>query len=790
MRWLLAASLWLCGCGDLLNASDYGILEPEANPCGPLEVPTDDGCVLAGVSECGPSFVADDDGGCEPLLPAEDCSLSDDGRRHFAHPGNSKCRVAGLALTCPNDPDPTTYPRNFLGGTRYVWADAPNPGDGTAASPHATLSEAVAAAAAGEVILIANGVYEENVVIDKPLRVQGVCGPQVEITGVEPDGPAITVATEGGAPVEIAALGLSGAGPGLLARDSRVVLEHVWIDGTADVGIELFGGQASLSRLLLQNIRGAGIVAWGSRVTLTESHIRDIQTDLAQLGLGDGIVTHPGRHEPNPEVGDLTLDRVLIERARHAAVRIEGSEAVVRDSVVRAMESSDGSEAIGLPPAGFGISVAFDPGRKIPGYARVEQSLVEGAWGAGLRAFGARLEVSQTTVRDTRALAPPCRAHALRVIGARATEADVSVYRSLFEGSRGTGVHVFGGDVLLGRTIIRNTEFEPCGGALGDGVGVYEQPGLASRTTAGARLSLQHSLLEGHQRAAALTAGGTLVFDRSLLRDSPHDIWSTDYPSTDTLEPVAGQIHRQGVTHCEDEDGFLHDCALTERLAEPDLFTRDAQGERQPLIGVGSNVVIPVGDEALAEAIVWILDRDELPVAISDADGQWELRAVPAHSQVILVHAAEDHIGSSFAVQTRGVGVNPGQEFLFSLALMVEFEKVFGSPVDYSQGLAHISDLRGLVVSTDPAGNIDPIYVVDDFPQFVPSPEASDAFLIGLPSTSVALSFESQEGKPASCDLELPSIRFGLETVDDDPVIPVFPGMTNRLVLPLPCTFE
>ena len=117
------------------------------------------------MTACAEGFVSDAAGGCDPILPEENCS---DGR--MALPGETSCRAlmdcgSGRWGNIPLEP-----------GTLYVDQAAPSGGDGSEAAPFASVLAAVAAANDGGMIAIAEGTYVGDVpVTGKAVRLWGRC---------------------------------------------------------------------------------------------------------------------------------------------------------------------------------------------------------------------------------------------------------------------------------------------------------------------------------------------------------------------------------------------------------------------------------------------------------------------------------------------------------------------------------------------------------------------------------------------------------------------------------------
>jgi hypothetical protein len=505
-----------------------------------------------------------------------------------------------------------------------------------------------------------------------------------------------------------------------------------------------------------------------------------VHEDVGRLELGRAIDASAHRHGDTPPPAVVALEEVLIERASDAAIYIEGSQATIRRTAIREMLLSQRAEEVGLPRTGAGIVADFEPARFVTGSVTVEQVVIEGAWGAGLRAFGADLEVSQTTVRGTRAAAPPCRAHALRAIGTTSTPAQVSVKHAAFSESRGTGIHILGANASVSHTIVRDTAPEPCGDHMGDGIGVYAQPDEVARSEDGARLNVTRSRISGSARAGALSVGGVLVLDATLLADNPTQLMRSGYAPSDALVPTPPSVTLQGRSRCAQAD-VLRSCDIVDGIAEPDLFPRDTSGQRAPVIGMGSELEDALAGVPNVGALAWVRRRDEVPVAVTDSFGRWVLRGVPAQAQLVFNLAARGAHGSSLVIHTRGVSFAPPTNALLPLFITVEaFPDVLGSPLDFSRGFVW-ADTDGEVLIADPSPDFPPAFIIDGTPTFDASPQTSDAFLLGLQPSIVTIHFEDAFGTPNKCSLDNPTITFGLPSGSTAAArMPAFPGVMMR----------
>jgi hypothetical protein len=772
---LLLVAAGVMGCGDLLDASDYGV-EPETpNPCGELEVPTPEGCIRVGVADCGDGFTSDDEGGCVPVLPDASCPPGG-----LAYPGRVVCGTVGVSLPCPFSSDPRQLIDNYAMATRHVWADAADDGDGTREAPHRTIQAAVDAASPGELILVSPGTYEENLVIDKSLTLRAVCAELVHVVGAEGGLDAtITVAAGKDEPVDLVALQISGPGAGVRADESWLRITDSWIHDAGAGGAQLLDSNVEIGSSLFEGVSGVGVGMLGGTLSMTESAIRDVSESDDRIALGRGVAVGAHRFGAEPAPGQLVLDRVLIERTRDAAIHVEGSVATIRRVTIREQQLTQRGASLGLAPAGAGIVATLEPARYLASSVSMDQVVIDGAWGAGIRAFGADVDVQQTTVRGMRSPAPPCRAHALRAIGTSAAPAHVDVRRSTFRDGRGSGVHVMGADVTLSRTIVRDTGSEPCGEQMGDGVAVYVHPDARARPK-DARVVVSRSRIESSARSAALSVGAELVVDATLLAGEGAVIRRTGFAVSDAAVPSPPRITLQGSSRCA-AAGLLTTCRIIDGPVEPDLFPRNPAGERLPSIGVGADVDDGLAGVPVPSALVWFGSRDEIPVSVADDEGRWLVEAIPAQDQLLVFMAAKGFHGLALSLRTKGVSLRPPATAMLPIEITTaEFPNVLGAPLDFSRGFIWAT-ISGEVPVSDVEPDFPPAFIRDGTPTFEPDPDNSDAFLLGLPTKVVDISFQDAFGSPLSCTLDEASIRFGLPGATPSGIaLPVLAGVMMR----------
>ncbi len=391
-RWLrgtsiaLPASLLLAACGGggaKPTPADAGVTDAATTADGAAEGGLDmlpSGAMVAAPMLPAPPVLTpcpdgwrtvmtapDEPAVCEPW-PASGYQSCPAAQAHL--PGTPGCAEVGDP--CPSGPFRADFPAGAH--VLYVRAGAAAGGDGTEATPFATIADATAAATPGTVIALAAGDYDEAVVLGDGVELTGACAEQTHLTLTTP-GSALATVTVHGTDATVRDLSISGAAPGLVVdMDSTAMIEGVAIEQATTVGLDVqMGSSATIDDLVVRDTQidptdhvqawgisvdtgstavasrvavercgygGIGVDSAGASLTLTNAVVRDtMPTDPVHLN-GFGLLA--------AESATLTLDSVVVERATWdglltaASGRIDGTSVLVRDTQATAGENNPG----------------------------------------------------------------------------------------------------------------------------------------------------------------------------------------------------------------------------------------------------------------------------------------------------------------------------------------------------------------------------------------------------------------------------------------------------------------
>jgi hypothetical protein len=483
--------------------------ELDWGPCEPGTLEQEDGsCLAAGVPEdgCGEGFEHDGDAGCAPILPADD----DCAPGMTALPGDRACR---LLRPCPTEPwgDIPVEP-----DTLYVDAAFTGTPDGSVDAPFVSIQEAIDAASPGVIVAVAAGTYAEELIVDQPIRLWGVCPTGVSVAP-QTGSTAVTVTDAG--TVEIHAIGITHPAAGVSVNGaSQALLSEVWVhDVPGGMGIAINATEPVVLRdVVVETVSRAGINLIAGTVDGERIEVRDVSLDD---GFGYGIAAGDV-DDPNAE-RLMTLRRVRIRDVRDIGILVQGADATVEDSLIEDVTSGGavfptlpragllgigdavGGHAVGLrrsvvrttmaagvfvlgvdlelrhvtvsdldPGPDFARGLIVDPYLGVQPNSMIVESAVKGIAGVAVRLRG-QSEVTSVAVRD--GLPSPFNKTADGIF--LLPPNDVSLRGVLVEDAIGFGMNIAGGNVTLSASRVSNTGSPPDTERLGAGIAVHPAGG-------------------------------------------------------------------------------------------------------------------------------------------------------------------------------------------------------------------------------------------------------------------------------------------------------------------------
>lgn len=565
-----------------------------------IALPGDVECRRIGVTTCAAGFSSDGSGGCEPQLPATACAAG-----MMAVPGESSCREVSDCGTGPwggvaIESSASYVDRSFAGSGS----------DGSAAKPFTTVAAAIAGADATKnpMIVVAAGVYEENLVVDKKVRLFGRCARMVEIRGIA-SRPSLLLDGD----VEVHGVAITGAGVGVQVARGTARLSRVWIHDTEDagiwaekpvtislegslveaarfMGIGVYGSAATIEASVVRGTRArvdgnfgyglyggpvakqgsvltvhgsvisknvaAGVVAYSSQATIDASVVADTQARVADRQLGLGVLADIDKTTKLPS--ELVVTGSVVANNRDEGILVQGSKATIRSSVVRDTQPMASDKT-------FGHGLETGAGSEL----RIESSLFTGNRTGSIVISGTKGSILSTIVRDT-----------LPTAGSRARDtagnglyvaADTSasaisellVQDTLITGSHSAGMNIIGSKVTIESSIVEATLPRALDGAFGRGI---------------------EAAADGPTKLAT-----ELVLRRSIVRDN-HDVGVFVFGSHATVESSVIQATRARALDGKHGDGLVVSIGVAGEAAFPDasLSVVDSVVDGNPRAGLAS----------------------------------------------------------------------------------------------------------------------------------------------------------------------------------------------------------
>lgn len=512
------------GCADLF-VEDDNLCRPAMAKCPAGTIPKfDEGCIAVGIPRCAPEFVGDD-GLCRPTMAK--CPTGT-----FATP-EAGCVTVDGPDGCGSGPwgNIPRGPGNLYVDPSYAGEDS----DGSEARPLTTLSAALELVPEGGTIALAEGTYDEPLIITRPLAVVGRCAARVRVRGVSSIvHPSAIVSVLDAGEVRLRGIEIGGDGAGVVATGaSHVALERVHIKRAAHAGVLASGGaRVSVAQSWIDGTRpgvaGGGVGALadsGGALSVRESavtgnhatgvsaaHVGTTATVVGSLiegtmpsepfGGGEGLVVRDG--------AEASIERTAVVGNRLSGIAATtGASARVSGALVEG--TIPGPDALT-----YGVGVYAATRSRLA----VDASVVLRNAEVGVAVIGVdtAAEVTRSLIQGTVAATPTPPLGGVGVAVARG--AVLHLRESAVWKNRASGVHVaaLAAELIAERNLIEGTFAEGMWGGAGAGVSVVDgRATLASNAiVANEGAGLSAGYLDSEVKVTGNLVEGHVAPDRTL----------------------------------------------------------------------------------------------------------------------------------------------------------------------------------------------------------------------------------------------------------------------------------
>jgi hypothetical protein len=420
--------------------------------------------------------------------------------------GQSSCQPIGECGTGTFGTIPTSGTTMFVDQS-YLGAGS----NGSKAKPFLTVGAALKAVAAGGSIAVAPGEYREDLILNKPVVVEGRCPQMVTIRGQSSTFRAVAVGiTVSG--VELRSLTVTGPQNGVVLQGAKATLEHLAVVGCGEIGVVAHSGAAADIRYsVIAGNNVAGLRVLGAEATLDHTVVKDNQNTTADLGAGIQV-----RQQAGFGPASLVLRDCVVSRKREYGLLIFGSKATLERSVL----SDTLPRATGIPgdknnlKKGIAIQSQGEQGAST---LAIRDCLLTRNRGAGLSLYDTAAFIDRAVVRDTL----PEEAGQLGGGGIFLSISEggtglssLELRDSLIDHNRNHGIMVADAPAIVERTVVSGTLPAASGGHGGWGVvsARLVDPGPPV-------CSLRDSVVAGNSEVGVY-AGGDLSLERTVVSNT------------------------------------------------------------------------------------------------------------------------------------------------------------------------------------------------------------------------------------------------------------------------------
>ena len=495
-----------------------GPAEPTRPPCAQLEVEAAGICEPVGVAICGEGFHADGAGGCAATLPEAPC-----GPDAIAIPGDKACVPVGVA-TCAEGF------ATLEGGCRAILPASC--AKGTLAIPSETACREVATCDTITVPTDAAAIYVDPLFVGTSDGSKARPYASLVAALATAKGPVYVVLADGayeGAHELAANVHLLGRCPartvvrGTTATPALVLGAGATVTGIAveatATGIEVRGKDVRLSRTHIRDTGGIGILVSSAGSVSLDGVLVEACSSIGVAALGalqmDRTVvrgTRPvggvgGRGVDARSGATVEIARSVVESNTDIGVFGEGAKMTLTGSVVRDTRARADGKF------GRGVTIQADVVGKVPGDLTLRGVIVERSYDVGVGVFSSSATIDATTIVDTRPrVAGVLASGGIIVQGADAAESTLTLTRSLVARSAQVGIAVIGSKATVESTIVRDTVAVKAA-AVGGIAAEIDPVRLVS-----ANLTLRRVLVERSPATGLRVFGSSATVSESVVR--------------------------------------------------------------------------------------------------------------------------------------------------------------------------------------------------------------------------------------------------------------------------------
>ena len=495
----------MLGCGDGFKSTGPTCI-PLFDRCKQNEVALPGGgCKRVGApATCLTGWKLVKGGWCEPVLPAGKCP-----KGSMAVIGKATCQPI---LDCGSGKygKIKVTAKTIYVDRQYSKADA----NGSMDRPYQSIEEALSAAPSGAQIAVAAGVYLEDLVVNKPVTLEGRCPELVTVKGYKADHKGTIQVTASG--TVIRGLTVTGAHHGVvLYNATKVVVERCAIVDNADPGLAL----EKKSEVTLRHslVAGNHQVSVGARdsstITVVHCDIRDTREKLFKgESIADGLSVWDGKF--------TVVDSLISDHGPDAGIITYNSEGKILRSVIR--RTRDRTQETGFTSSGVWVQASD---------VVIQDTLIADNRPVGVIATESKVLLERSVIRDTR---PGSKDRELG-IGLLARGKNGRPWGTLamkdctVTDNASWGVYALGGDAALERVVIRGSGAHRVKDVAVGGLLTYGEGTGKKDTLRRLSLKLSNCVLENNTHSSLFAANDTeLNVDQCSFRATRRDPLETD----------------------------------------------------------------------------------------------------------------------------------------------------------------------------------------------------------------------------------------------------------------------